>query len=72
MTKRLLTLEEHNAAISECVHDYSVNLPMKNGIACPKCGKELYDSAPAMLLASNPPKKSVHCGACGYRGMRLA
>lgn len=41
-----------------------------NGIACPKCGKELCDDAQS-LLCSNPPQLRVMCPACGYRSTRL-
>lgn len=41
-----------------------------NGIACPKCGKELFDSNPFETLMSDPPQKRVHCG-CGYGGNRV-
>lgn len=46
--------------------------PHPNGIACPDCGKELWDSAPMMTLTSNPPQKNVHCPACNYHGYRVA
>jgi len=45
--------------------------PKHNGIACPKCGAELYDSDPMATLTSNPPQKNVHC-ECGYVGYRVA
>jgi hypothetical protein len=45
--------------------------PRHNGIACPKCGKELFDSDPTTTLASSPPQKNVHC-ECGFVGYRLA
>lgn len=69
--KSLISLEEHNAMIRECCHDWVMNEPRPNGISCPRCEKELFDSAPNMVLASNPPQKNVHC-RCGYRGYRLA
>lgn len=43
-----------------------------NGIACPKCGKELRDTFPFEKLASCPASKRVHCPACNYSGTRLA
>lgn len=46
--------------------------PHPNGIECPTCSKELWDSDPTMVLTSNPPQKNIHCPACGYRGYRLA
>jgi len=49
-----------------------MNQPHPNGIECPGCSKELWDSDPMMTLASNPPQKNVYCPECGYRGYRLA
>lgn len=42
-----------------------------NGISCPTCSSELYDSNPNITLTSNPPKKDIHC-QCGYKGYRVA
>jgi len=41
-----------------------------NGIACPKCGKEMFDSEPSFVLAVMPPRMGVAC-VCGYHGTRL-
>jgi DNA-directed RNA polymerase subunit RPC12/RpoP len=46
--------------------------PHPNGIECPDCGKELWDSDPCAVLTSSPPQKDVHCPQCAYRGYRLA
>lgn len=45
--------------------------PHPNGIECPSCRQELWDSDPMVLLTSNPPQKNVHCPACGYVGFRI-
>lgn len=45
--------------------------PHPNGIACPKCGLELWDSNPMIVLTSDPPQKNIHCPACGWRGYCL-
>ena len=42
-----------------------------NGIACPTCGKELFDSNPNETLTSDPPQKRVHCNECHYSGFRV-
>lgn len=69
----LKTLGEHNAARRKQAEAAErLRQPHANGIACPGCGKELWDSSPSMLLTSNPPQKNVHCPACGYSGYRLA
>lgn len=47
----------------------TVNNTVGNGVACPKCGDEMYDTNPNLTLTSNPPKKSVHC-KCGFSGYR--
>ena len=64
----LRTLKEFNEGQ---VSSYNIsNKPRHNAIACPECGKELYDSEPNIILTSYPPKKSIHCD-CGYRGYRI-
>lgn len=66
----LKPLEQHNAERGE-FYAFKRN-PHPNGIACPACGQELWDSSPLDLLTSNPPKKNIHCPACGYTGYRIA
>lgn len=68
MSKQLKTLEEHNKGIQ----DSYIPKVEYNGIACPKCGEELYDSRPMVILTSMPPQKNVACSKCDYRGYRLA
>lgn len=69
--KPLLTLDEHNAMVAEQYHDPLANLPTRCGIACPSCGKELYDCTPNMIMPTSPPRKKVRCH-CGWNGSRLA
>ncbi len=65
------TLEEFNNN-RRSKHNYNYNNnPEKNGISCPECGKELYDSNPMATLTSDPPQKNIHCD-CGYTGYRIA
>ena len=63
------TLDEFNSERRKLY--VSVNCPHLNGIECPNCGMELYDTDPMMTLTSNPPQKNVHC-ECGYTGYRIA
>ncbi len=65
----LKSLEEHNAGIREIYTN--INKATPNGIACPKCGAELRDTNPGILLTSNPPQHYVGCEKCGYSGTRL-
>jgi hypothetical protein len=46
--------------------------PEPNGIACPRCGEELWDTQPNITLTSNPPRKEVHCPSCGFTSTRVA
>lgn len=64
----LQSLDEYNKETQEIRRLY-VGYPRLNGLACPKCGKELYDSD-GMVLCSNPPKTRVHC-ECGFMGYKL-
>lgn len=71
MPDKLMSLEEHNAIVAQQYHDPQANLPAKNGLACPVCGKEMFDTTPNMIHVSHPPRKAIHC-RCGYRGWRNA
>lgn len=53
-----------------CSETLKPNEPQPNGIACPQCNKELFDSKPMELLTSMPPQKNVHCSGCNYIGYR--
>jgi hypothetical protein len=72
MKKKLKTLEENNAfAFSGTGVDF--NAPKLNGIACPKCGSELFDSQPNVILTSFPAQKNTKCSneKCDYNGYRF-
>jgi len=71
MDKKLKNLDEYNTQQNNLYFVLNSNEPQLNGIACPKCGEELYDSNPMMTLASIPPKKGVHCSKCDYVGYRI-
>jgi len=47
---------------------YSNSKANGTGIACPKCGDELVESWPGTLLCSNPPRKTVNCETCNFKG----
>jgi len=68
----LKTLEQHEkekATIHTFVESSS---PRKNGIACPKCGEELWDSNPSIQMRSHPARTHIHCikKDCNYKGSR--
>lgn len=70
----LKSLEEFNderRALHRVMSD-NLSPARPNGIACPKCGKELMDSDPSITLTSCPPQKNIHCKGCGYKGYRVA
>jgi hypothetical protein len=67
------TLDEYNEeARKRHAENDQPSKSWRNGVACPKCGCELWDTNPMLLLTSNPPQKNVHCTACGYVGYRVA
>ena len=66
------TLEEFNEAQLKKHDRPSGKEPILNGIACPNCGQELYDTFPMITLSSAPPRKNIHCSECGYSGNRFA
>ena len=66
------TLAEHDAEKMEIFRSLEqLNRTHVNGIACPNCGKELWDTNPTVLLTSYPPRKQISCIECGYAGTRL-
>jgi DNA-directed RNA polymerase subunit RPC12/RpoP len=45
--------------------------PQLNGVPCPKCGTEMMDTHPNIILTSDPAQKNVHCPKCGHKGYRF-
>ena len=72
MPKELISLNQHNIERIGIHYYTNEQLPVRNGIECPNCGEELYDSHPDITLTSNPPQKNIHCSKCDYHGTRLA
>lgn len=64
----LKTLEQHNTERREAIAER--RKPKRNGIACPKCGAELWDTYPQEALMSNPPQKAINCD-CGFHGFAV-
>ena len=62
--KKLISLEEHNRIATQ------VNETGGNGIACPNCGSELFDSPNSIALTSNPLQYLIFCRSCNYKGTR--
>ena len=71
MTKKLKNLESSNSILRAEQWASFSNEPTLNGIACPKCGYELYDSSPMTTLTSMPAQKNVHCSKCDHVGYRI-
>jgi DNA-directed RNA polymerase subunit M/transcription elongation factor TFIIS len=60
---KLKSLKDHNDGK---VFDAYGGNSFKSGIACPKCGSELYYNNPNMVLTSYPPMRSVECKNCKH------
>jgi hypothetical protein len=64
----LKPLDKHN---KEKISVFATeNSELKNGLACPNCGQELFDASQFEVLLSFPAKKKVLC-VCGFEGYRL-
>ena len=66
--KKLISLSSFNENATS--RHIPTMAPQLNGIECPRCRKELFDTHPMVVLTSDPPKKSIHCSHCGYVGYR--
>lgn len=64
----MIPLEQFNELKYQEWRGFHPETPYKNGIACPVCTQELYDTD-SYILTCNPPKRNVHCD-CGYKGYR--
>ena len=66
------TLEEFNRIRAQ-IYDTTVKkVDFENGIECPQCKKELFDSCDGPLFLSDPPQRAIYCKQCGYTGYRIA
>jgi hypothetical protein len=72
MSKELKKLEEYNEQRKQLYWYSNLNTPELNGIACPECNEELFDTHPTITINSIPVKKDVHCGKCDFKGFRIA
>lgn len=66
----LVPLRDHDNA--RFVAYINGDRPHPNGIACPSCGKELWDTNPQETVRDAPPQIAIHCPACNYQGTRIA
>jgi len=67
----MISLEEHDSQRIKAEHSMNKD-PHPNGIECPVCKKELWDSSPTVMLYSYPSQKHIHCPECGYKGYRIS
>lgn len=44
---------------------------IRSGVACPKCGEELYELQAGMVYMTCPPRKPVKCTRCGFEGTKV-
>jgi len=72
MPGHLISLSDFNSGILRSWNDPFLSESRPNGVACPKCSKELNDLHPNLILKDrHPPMKEVHCKHCGWKGERL-
>jgi hypothetical protein len=64
------SLVEHNEERAKMYKNPSD--PKPNGLGCPNCSNELFDTNPDQTLMSYPPQKRIHCEGCGHTGYRIA
>ncbi len=67
--KKLIPLDQYNSLKAK--QRANSDEPQPNGIECPQCGEEMYDSRPYQVLTSFPAKKNIHCKECGFEAYRL-
>lgn len=74
--RQLITLAEHNHRIEHPFDHLEDYARVRNGIACPQCGAELWDVEAGEFSrgTDDPPiwRKKVRCTICKFSGDRLA
>lgn len=65
---KLISLEDWDSQQREVYQN--INQPSKNGIACPECGKELFDTNNGIAYPTYPMQYPIHC-KCGWMGTRI-
>ena len=68
-TQSLKTIEQHNSDALR-VWNAANSGERPNGIACPKCGAELFDDT-TRVLTSLPPQTPIFCKKCDYSSSRF-
>ena len=66
----LKSLEDHNKETLGWFEPTKLKFKVVNGIACPNCGAELFDTNAFQPLLSWPPQYRIHCESCDYQGTR--
>lgn len=66
--KKLITLRDYNLNKALFPKKY---IPEPNGIECPKCKEELFDTNPGVVTEGIPLQTRIHCVKCGFLGYRL-
>lgn len=69
-TPALKSLDEHNKQALGIWGPTKLECKVKNGIACPNCAAELFDSNIFVKLSTYPPQYRTHCENCDYQGTR--
>jgi hypothetical protein len=68
----LQTLAHHNGLKMEIYEDLRKKGERKNGLMCPECDFELYDTNAFHTDESTfPPRRDVHCKHCNWQGQRI-
>jgi uncharacterized protein with PIN domain len=70
--KKLISLADYDDMVIDAYH-VMMNKRVEsrlNGIACPECGKELYDTTPHNIILDGHPNTNVNCSSCEYLGYR--
>lgn len=70
--KSLARWNQQRAAEIDAV-ERAERAPVRNGLACPTCGVELFDTKPLFTFreGAGPQQLQVHCDQCGFTGARV-
>ena len=64
------SLSDHNDYMQKRQYIFNADEALA-GVLCDDCGTEMHYVEPGVVLASNPPKKTVVCPKCKKQGYKV-
>lgn len=67
------SVSEHNAEVHARIEKMrrEAHEGVPTGLACEKCGAEMFNLSGSMVNMSDPPSQYINCKVCGHQALML-